>query len=97
MAKDLHKCHLCSFSSYRTDKLKDHISRQHIEKPLQLELSEDFQSALLRDTDMEMSLMPPLRKPRKLKKNTANASKKKNDNKNHKVALTKLRPILPKT
>ncbi len=30
-------------SSYRTDKLKGHIARQHTENPLQLELSKDVQ------------------------------------------------------
>lgn len=37
--------------SYRTDKLKEHIARLHTEKPLQLELSEDVQSALKDDVD----------------------------------------------
>lgn len=47
----MHKCPHCTFSSYRTDKLKEHIARLHTEKPLQLELTEDVQSALKDDVD----------------------------------------------
>lgn len=93
MAKDLHKCHLCSFSSYRTDKLKEHISRQHTEKPLQLELSEDLHSGLLKDTDMET--MPEMPKSRRNRITTGKKGKRQIENR--KVAVTKLRSILPKT
>lgn len=48
--KNIHKCPHCEFTSYRTDKLKEHIVRQHTEKPLQLELDECVPSAL-DDTD----------------------------------------------
>lgn len=46
ISKNIHKCPHCSFSNYRTDKLKEHILRQHTEKPLQLELPENVHSAL---------------------------------------------------
>lgn len=46
VAKNLHKCPHCEFTSYRTDKLKEHMVRQHTEKPLQLELDECVPSAL---------------------------------------------------
>lgn len=45
ISKTIHKCPHCSFSNYRTDKLKEHILRQHTEKPLQLELPENVHSA----------------------------------------------------
>lgn len=47
VARDRHRCPHCDFSNYRTDKLKEHIVRQHTERPLQLELSENVQSELL--------------------------------------------------
>lgn len=50
ISKNIHKCPHCSFSNYRTDKLKEHILRQHTEKPLQLELPENVHSALDADS-----------------------------------------------
>lgn len=56
VSKSVHKCPHCSFSNYRTDKLKEHILRQHTEKPLLLELPENVQSAL--DADGPSTTLP---------------------------------------
>lgn len=51
ISKNLHKCPHCSFGSHRTDKLREHISRQHTEKPIQLELPDLPQNSF--DTKIE--------------------------------------------
>ncbi|XP_067626017.1 zinc finger protein 85 [Eurosta solidaginis] len=58
---DLHKykCQLCSFSSHRSDKLKEHVQRVHTEKVVQLELPEVVENAFENTTCDEFNL-PPL-------------------------------------
>ena len=95
-AKNLHKCPHCPFTSHRTDKLKEHIGRQHTEKPLQLELSEDVQSSLLKDEDGVSSMMDDMpdvgfgnEKKKQKPRSKAKIEKKT-------MRLTAVRPILPK-
>lgn len=96
VAKNLHKCPHCQFSSYRTDKVKEHINRLHTEKPLQLELSEDIQSALLKDADVEIPPLDNLKAIIELPKAKRKKPKRTANKANKRVTAVAVRPILPK-
>lgn len=72
--KNVHKCPHCTFSNYRTDKLKEHILRQHTEKPLLLELPENVKSAL--DADGPSTPFDVVADRTKIKKRKTAALKK---------------------
>lgn len=97
VAKNLHKCPHCQFSSYRTDKVKEHINRLHTEKPLQLELSEDVQSALLKDADVEVPPLSNLKGILQQPKSKRKKSKRMASKANKRVTSAAVRPILPKS
>lgn len=90
-----HKCPHCTFSSYRTDKLKEHIARLHTEKPLQLELSEDVQSALKDDVD-GLLFSESSTKVGKVDGKRKGLERKRNGKKASAVAVNKIQLILPK-
>lgn len=94
LSKNMHKCPHCTFSSYRTDKLKEHIARLHTEKPLQLELSEDVQSALKDDVDGLLFIEPT--KAVKVDGKRKGFERKRNAKKVAAVAVSKTQLILPK-
>uniref|UniRef100_A0A034W6W5 Zinc finger and SCAN domain-containing protein 2 n=1 Tax=Bactrocera dorsalis TaxID=27457 RepID=A0A034W6W5_BACDO len=54
-----YKCQLCSFSSHRSDKVKEHVQRVHTEKEVQLELPEIVENAFENNVCDEFDL-PPL-------------------------------------
>uniref|UniRef100_W8CC50 Zinc finger and SCAN domain-containing protein 2 n=2 Tax=Ceratitis capitata TaxID=7213 RepID=W8CC50_CERCA len=54
-----YKCQLCSFSSHRSDKVKEHVQRVHTEKEVQLELPEIVENAFENNMCDEFNL-PPL-------------------------------------
>lgn len=94
LSKNMHKCPHCTFSSYRTDKLKEHIARLHTEKPLQLELSEDVQSALKDDVDGLLFSEPT--KAVKIDAKRKCVERKRNTKKGTTVTRNKIQLILPK-
>ena len=101
IAKAHHKCPHCSFSNYRTDKLKEHILRQHTEKPLQLELPEIVQSALLDPEPSNVGIVEKTRRKPKTKLSGTVTSKLKiqssqKASSHKKVELKKNIKILPK-
>ncbi|KAL9930694.1 promyelocytic leukemia zinc finger isoform 1-T1 [Glossina fuscipes fuscipes] len=55
-----YKCQLCSFSSHRSDKLKEHVQRVHTEKAIQLELPEIVENAFESKTDLDEFSLPNL-------------------------------------
>ncbi|KAM7353375.1 promyelocytic leukemia zinc finger isoform 2-T3 [Cochliomyia hominivorax] len=55
-----YKCQLCSFSSHRSDKLKEHVQRVHTEKAMQLELPEIVENAFESKTDLDEFTLPVL-------------------------------------
>lgn len=95
LSKNIHKCPHCTFSSYRTDKLKEHIVRLHTEKPLQLELSEDVQSAL-KDCDDDGGLFSEATKVVKGATKRKSGKRKGASRKSAVVAISKTKFILPK-
>lgn len=68
------KCPHCSFITYRSDKLKEHIAFQHTEKPLQLELPEDVQSVLKESDPFIEQPMKKKRKPYQRKATTTTST-----------------------
>lgn len=89
ISKNLHKCPHCSFGSHRTDKLREHISRQHTEKPIQLELPDFPQNSFdskIEENDSIFNNKKTVK--RKVKISVLKAPKIKRREKNY--------PILPK-
>lgn len=95
LSKNMHKCPHCTFSSYRTDKLKEHIARLHTEKPLQLELSEDVQSAF-KDCDVDGALFSDTPKLAKVDAKRKGCELKRSVRKTAIGAVNKTKFILPK-
>ncbi|XP_037808039.1 zinc finger and BTB domain-containing protein 24 isoform X2 [Lucilia sericata] len=99
------KCQLCSFSSHRSDKLKEHVQRVHTEKAMQLELPEIVENAFESKTDLDEFTLPSLPSDMDSQKSDEDlkmATKEKDKKKVRKrcvrktVMERKLKPIVPK-